>query len=244
VRGDEGNKMLAYELTNKQKALRKVLDQIRLDFIDACISWSFWEGANGFPLGSRRQVMSSLINETQEGYILYNNQRLAFITTTLALNRMIDSAGANHGQDRLSLGKVAYLINDKKLSEFIISSAGVNSVCQITNVRKTYSETEFFYLWKTLCDNNAGMLNLSNLRTDMKNLRDGMIAHSLDGAAESKISARLVRRILIFCGLQLKKLYLVYLGVNFDPKHIWKNSLKDGQKFWDRYKMGFKYHPD
>lgn len=219
--------------------LPQVFDRLSSDFRDACLSWAIWEAGNGYPVGSRRKNLRDSANLANEGHHIKAIQNLAFVSTLLSLCRMMDSVGGNHGADRMSLGRVALTVQNTELLPFLLGNLNASGYCMHTHVSASQTQEYLKSLHVLLGEDVSRRKNLGNLRRNLKELRDNWLAHSLNDAAPSKVTAALVRDGMVFCAITIRRGWLALCGTNWRPKDSWKRSLKDAQLFWDRHEKGF-----
>jgi hypothetical protein len=214
------------------------LKRLRSEADSAMVSWAVFESSNGYPIGTRRTKMRELINGRSDSWALSTVQNLAVRDTILTIHRMIDYSDSGKKSNVQSLTQIRQFLHQKDSLEFLVTEAKawipeINFEVQNEEiVRKLYQEVGP-RLQET---SRYGVRNLGTLRKNFAELRNTVLAHSLEGDVQNKPRLFEIRDGLV--SVLVKKCSLMIAGADWDPKSDWKRFLEKAQSFWDRFENG------
>jgi hypothetical protein len=153
---------------------------------------------------------------------------------------MIDLSDSGKKSNVQSLTQIRQFLHQKDSLEFLVAEAKLwipdtNFKTQNERmVRKLYGEV----VPRLRETSRHNVRNLGTLRKNFADLRNSVLAHSLEGNVQKNPRLFEIRDGVVLTAVLVKKCSLMIAGTDWDPKSDWKRFLEKAQSFWDRFENG------
>ncbi len=222
---------------NSLPQIEETLKRLRRECQLALRSWALFEAANGYPTAAYAEPLHKALNAHREGWGIKLIQQVVVRDIVSALGRMTDRPNSRRN-NRQSLGTVGMFLSEQASLDLVVrnarswgpASADENEI----QGRQEYADT-----MARLSYEENDIRNLGKIRHSIQEMRNNQIAHALN--MEPLRLPRLfdVRDGLVFSVMMTKRCSLMIAGMNWNPEHRWRESLREAKAFWDRYYLGF-----
>jgi hypothetical protein len=210
------------------------LERLREEINLAIEQWAIFESANGYPTSGKRSSLLTKVNSHNESWGIIKIRQMAISETILSLSRVTDHYDTKRAVDRRSLKRIECFLKMKDCEAILVREA-----------RWAGGKTVVSDLYPKVLSRLGNSEHRVNrdvvwLRKILRELRDNNLAHAIDPGAGDLPNVYNIRDGLVLTANLVRNMSVMIAGLNWDPKFVWRTSLRKSKRFWDRYEQGFE----
>jgi hypothetical protein len=221
------------------EALR-VTQRVCAEVRSAQRSWVHFEAINGETEQARERLRSA-VDHLSLGGTITELQKAVVRDTLMALFRATD----NPGTDCLTLCRLSALLKSDELRENRCEAAKKWSSSSFPELREidpshcsSWMQAVVDAVPPKWSDTPPVDRRLFDLRTELKDLRDGTLAHAIE-RSDGNLVVNDIRSFITIASELAQHAELTFLESRTDWTADWRRLMKQANEFWDRCQDGF-----